>query len=315
MVPAKAARQRPRLGGCRYTLKALHSGLAKYTRLDVVPGHPLAERLKEGPLPLSSALLCAADVAQALRDVHLAGRNHGQVNAAHVLMTAEGSELRSPDGPSESGDRHRDIMALGALIFEILTGVRPALGAPAPPVARVTGPRSSSAAIRASALRVAVRCLSGRAEAPPDMAKTTAEIRVLAVLAKQAELAAKRCPADAGEALYLGGGMGWAEAAVPVQKIPLALIEPAVPVGFLKAEQPSLDPGPPADPDLPEYRRCPGCHSADVHASKPRTRGEKLGAMALKIPLYRCHQCYHRWFLLYHAAIPCKVQKVQRRSF
>jgi hypothetical protein len=61
-------------------------------------------------------------------------------------------------------------------------------------------------------------------------------------------------------------------------------------------------------------RRSPGCYSAGVHASKPRTRGEKLAAMALEIPRYRCHQCYHRWLRLFHVAIPFKVQKVHRRG-
>ncbi len=289
-------------------------------------------------MPLPSALQCLAEVAQTLGDIHLGGRAHGQLQAAAVLITATGSELRLPGAAVAEGDPEGDVVAFGALIFETLTGAKLEPGAPPPPVARVRGPRLDPDAIRADALRVAVRCLSAPAGERQDLAKAAAELRVLAVLARQAERGARIYPAEvdettsddlvlpedpgisvedpagsAGERAPAAEDAAVAAGEAGIPEAPLERIEPPVPMALVKEEKRTASP--PVDPNLPEYRRCPGCHSADVHTSKPRTGPEKLGALALRIPLYRCHQCYHRWFLLFRVAIPCKVQKVHRRSF
>jgi hypothetical protein len=209
------------------------------------------------------------------------------VGAAQVSIAAAGCELLPPEGPVTTGDRHGDVMALGALIFEVLTDTKPFVGAPPPAVRRVTGPRTSPAALRAGALRVGVRCLSGPAQPPRDIAKVAAQLRLLALLARHTQPAVKPRPAGGRVARSLGVAD------------PPASIQPV-----------SVD-----APDFPGYRRCPGCYSDDVHASRPRTRGEKLAAVAFQIPLYRCHQCSHRWLLLWRVPIACKMQKAHRRTY
>ena len=273
----------------------------------------LADRLQRGPLPLAVALECFADVAQALRDLHAEGGCHGQVNAGNIVLTPAGAELRSAGGLPGAGDHADDAAALGALIFQVFTGARPMPGGAEPWAPRVTGPRSSPANIRASALQLARRAFTQTAH---DWAKESAELRLLSMLARQAQRSGKK--------------LSMASAAVAAPALPPAppaksepagstggpleeRIEPAIPAEFLKAEEPPA--AKTAVPDLPDHRRCPGCDSADVHQSKPRTRLEKMAVLALKIPLYRCHQCYHRWFLFFRLASPCTVQKVHRRSF
>jgi len=267
-------------------------------------------------------LECAADVAQALRDLHQSGRKHGQVDAAHIRLTAHGYHLCPPEGPPVSEDGGSDLRALGAFLFEALTGIRPAPERPlsAPPV---HGPRSSPAALHANALRIAVRCLGSAPEGPRDLSRTASELRLLYMLARQAERAAKASRKDRrGEMAVVPPPLAIPPArlqSIPQPEKPASeRIEPAVSAGFLKAEEdraPAPAPSLPIDPDLPAYRRCPGCHSANVYPSKPRTKVEKLAALGLTIPLYRCHECYHRWFLVFRFPVPCKVQKVQRRSF
>lgn len=261
--------------------------------------------------------------------MHAEGRQHGQVNAAHILLTPHGAELRVPQGPPAASDHASDAKALGALIFEVLTGARPMPGTPEPWAPRVAGARSTSANIRARALQIARRFFTHADEGTHNWAKDSAELRLLAMQARQSQLAGKpRSGAGAGqtaEPRESGGASviperaaadaGGDPAAAETRPLPPPeeRIEPAIPAEFLKPEE---KPAPVAfDPDLPDYRRCPDCGSSDVHPSKPRTRMEKLAAIAFKIPLYRCHQCYHRWFLLFRIAVPCRMQKVHRRSF
>ena len=325
---------------------------------------------------------CAADVAQALRELHSAGRGHGQVNAQSVLITGRGYSLRSPQNPPAAADQSRDAVALGALIFEILTGARPAPGMPPPAVPRVAAPRSDPDAIRASALRIAARCLAGPGDGSQAIGKAAVELRLLAMLAKQNQRpsravvsgaapprvlaiakpiepatepaavdTAKRDAAEPAEPSFIEAIEAADPAAVltakvrleqmesaepaatepsatdsvepdavepveppamPAAEVPFERIEPTVPADFLVRDagphKPLPDPRLPADSDDLDYPTCTRCGSADVHASKPCTGREKVAALALGIPLYRCHRCYYRWFQLFHLAIACRAQ-------
>ncbi len=335
-------------------------------------------------MPLSAALQCAADVAQALRNLHRAGRWHGQVSAQSVLITGRGYGLRSPQNPSVAADQRRDAVALGALIFEILTGARLAPGMPPPVVQRVTAPRSDPAAIRAGALRIAARCLAGPSDGSQAIGKAAVELRLLAMLVKQTQRPSRTVVSDAATPRVLGvaetevepaepaeieavepvsiesaqpaamsaapttieaaegaatepSALAPAERAaiesarpaaiepatqtsielaeppaVPAAKVQFERIETAVPANLLVRDsgqqQSAPDVGPAPDPSLSDYPTCSRCGSDDVHTSKACTGREKVAAVALGIPLYRCHRCYYRWFQLFHLAIPCRAQ-------
>ena len=254
-------------------------------------GRVLAEQLREGPLPLSPALQCLTGVAQALRALHGSGRGHGQVGAQSVEIRGERYTLTSPRAALGPSEFPRDLKALGALMFEVLTGARPIPDEPLPAIPRVAAMRSDPVVIRAAALRLAIRCLNvpaGGQAIGQTIAKTAVELRTLAMLARQAQGGSQR-PAP--------GRIAAVAAEAPRKE---------------SEGEPHGDWFPAEPPELPAYRRCPVCHSSDVHRSKPCTGRERFAAVLLRIPLYRCHRCHHRWFRVLFVRLACRVRKIYR---
>ncbi|MBB2909261.1 serine/threonine protein kinase [Streptosporangium becharense] len=128
-----------------------HGRLAAYVVMRLLEGHPLADRIAEGPLPWAEAALIAARLATVLAAAHERGIVHRDVTAGNVLLTPTGAKLLDfgiaafvgeDDDDRTSGygtppyvaperltgaaaDPASDVYALGVLLFEMLTGAPP----------------------------------------------------------------------------------------------------------------------------------------------------------------------------------------------
>ncbi len=171
-----------------------------FIAMDWVPGDTLARAIDvRGALPAAEVLAIAAQLCEALEAAHRAGVVHRDLKASNIMVSAAGgvvlvdfgiaklfepetgesvsftasaATLGSPHAMApeqlrgERVDARTDVYALGVLLFELLTGVRPFCGSPeevqaqhldAPP------PRPSDIAVVPGAVdAVVIRCLAKR---------------------------------------------------------------------------------------------------------------------------------------------------------
>jgi hypothetical protein len=281
-------------------------------------GQTLEEVLKErGPLPLDACLRNATDLAVALREMHADGRVHGTVDPAHVVVKGSGASLIQAEHRGLP-DPLQDLTGFGMVLYAMLTGKAPSGEefrlVPAKP-SMLKGP----AAIRATATRLAERCLTAERETAPDFQKVLTEVRLLSVMAKQfsSEQLGLHIPPPPPPvafpppqplAVYAGKAapvinppvLAGSSLLAPVEGAPRDTNKPGE-----HAPQTLRAKGSHSRPVLQEVM-CPKCKGFHVRLSRPRTRFERFLNL-LGMGVHRCHRCFYRY-------VPLFGRKIVRKS-
>jgi pimeloyl-ACP methyl ester carboxylesterase len=170
-----------------------------YIAMAYYKGESLKERLARGPLPLAEAVDVAVQLARGLEAAHAHDIVHRDIKPANILvgegglpkivdfglaklsdatqMTRTGATMgtaayMSPEqAQGKPTDRRTDLWSLGAVFYEMLTGVRPFAGTQQTAVLynivheRATPPRRLDASIPPEVERVVLRALEKKPEA------------------------------------------------------------------------------------------------------------------------------------------------------
>ncbi|MBL9105874.1 MAG: protein kinase [Myxococcales bacterium] len=184
-----------------------HRGL-RFLTMEFIRGEALTHLVRQGPLSLRRAAVIGAEICDALAAAHAAGIVHRDIKPDNVLLTADrvvvtdfGIARSSVDEPLRTGTpmgtptymapeqvlggpatAQTDLYALGATLFELLTGQPPWSGEGAYAVAlrrlqeAPPDPRTLRPELPPSAAEVVLRCM---AQAPEDRFASAQEVAAL----------------------------------------------------------------------------------------------------------------------------------------
>lgn len=130
-----------------------------YLAHEYVQGHSLATLIGGRPLNPRRAIDLAGQIAEALADAHASGLIHGALTADAIVVTPKGhvkitdfgmaafdGRVAARNAASRAAQAARsperaDLVALGVILFEMLTGAAPSPGAAVPSVVNRSLPR------------------------------------------------------------------------------------------------------------------------------------------------------------------------------
>jgi hypothetical protein len=285
---------------------------------------------------LAAGLHCAHEVATELRDMHQQTRAYGSLTANSIIMSGSGARLRPARSPWDQAAALRDVQAFGAVFYQMLTGTVPPDTLTAADI-RLEGPRTGTSRLRSSAMMLALNC-RGSKGARMSMQQLATEIRLLGVLLRQYEANAKNEPAPlpflvAAPPPYTPPEeaeieAAAAEPAAPVPEVPLPVqpaaaiveeksppvasaAEPVVRLGRDSFGRPT--PKAPAERQ-PAGGRCPKCNSPEIYVARARSPFEQM-LERWKVPICRCHRCYHRYVVFARLKISKDMPASTERKF
>jgi tetratricopeptide (TPR) repeat protein len=190
-------------------IAALHDvgdqGGMHYLVMECVPGHSLAEEVRSRPLPEKEALGLAGQIAAALEEAHEQGILHRDLKPGNIMVTPKGQVkvldfglakmmLRPSDATAtetltqtqtlagtlpymapeqlrgEPADGRTDLHALGAVLFEMVTGKRVYQGDSGPQLTEAilhqppVAPRALNARVSPELERIILKCLEKEPE-------------------------------------------------------------------------------------------------------------------------------------------------------
>jgi serine/threonine-protein kinase len=162
-----------------------------YLVCEFVPGEPLTTVVAGRSINPRRAVDLAIQLADALADAHAEGIVHRNLRSTTITVTPKDKAKildfglaawtkrggAPPQAPSEDTDYRADVLALGAILFEMLTGRQPtAAGAPSPP-------SSINSSVPRELDPIAVKALTRTPDARYESAATlAAELRSVAAI-------------------------------------------------------------------------------------------------------------------------------------
>jgi serine/threonine protein kinase/tetratricopeptide (TPR) repeat protein len=107
------------------------AGGGLYLVMELVPGHTLAERLHNGPVPVDETLRICTQLAEALGAAHLRGIAHRDITPANIKVTPDGRVKILDFGLAKSADDMHTAVAIDEAPTMAVTSPGLVLGTPA----------------------------------------------------------------------------------------------------------------------------------------------------------------------------------------
>jgi hypothetical protein len=276
-------------------LGSLHLHLSDLVPEKLVGGKGISAPVDSGVLPLATALGYAMGVAAALRERR--GEIPAQSNGGPDHVGPLGAVPHPSEPSSRQAEKDSDMVAFGALLYELMTGSKPPQDVSQFVVPSV--PLVGAEGVRMAATRLSLRCMAGD---PQGMQRILTELRLYSVMARQ-------------------GGWRTTDSVTVGPGHPSNMPPRGNPVSEASGEDPSISDHSPTllisadQTQSPPYceGQCPACGGSFIHRSRPRTPFEYL-LTATGISLNRCQRCLYRYVVILGIAFTKRPRHVRRRS-